>query len=178
MADPEIEAEIEAEPAPLEATEAPPAADSAPAADATVEAGPEADAEAPDHTIGNGAADTRRDPSGPIPLPGSDDGGPPTQGMPIPLADLEDGDEGDDDVPSLRPPEAGRTIDVREVRARHTALDSAAEGDPFLTELRRAVVDDDDDEGPGPRDALEKPDLVDADVLPERRLRRRRRPAV
>jgi hypothetical protein len=93
--------------------------------------------------------------------------------MPLPLVDLDADEDDEVDVPSLRPPNSGRTIDVREIRSRHAALDTAAEGDPFLAELRRAVVDDDDD--PGPRSALEGPDLVDAELLPERRLRRRRR---
>jgi DivIVA domain-containing protein len=120
-----------------------------------------------------------RDPSGPIALPGTEDGGPPTQGMPIPVVDLED-DEDEQDVPSLRPPNSGRTIDVREVRPRHAALDSAAEGDPFLAELRRAVLEDDDASGGGGGGgtALEPPDLADADIIPESRRPRRRRPAV
>jgi hypothetical protein len=91
--------------------------------------------------------------------------------MPIPLADLED-DEADDDVPSLRPPDAGRTIDVREVRSRHAALDTAAEGDPFLSELRRAMVEDGE---PGDRPSLEGPDMVDDDIVPDSRRFRRRR---
>jgi DivIVA domain-containing protein len=120
------------------------------------------------------AADGNSDPSGPIALPGAEDGGPPTESMPIDLVALEEEDE--DDVP---PPMINRTIDVREVRSRHAALDTAAEGDPYLAELRRAVVDDDGGAGGGePGSVLEGPDLVDADILPERRLRRRRRPAV
>jgi hypothetical protein len=116
--------------------------------------------------------DLREESSGPVPLPGADDdGGPPTQGMPIDLTALEADEEGED----APPPMVNRTIDVREVRSAHAALDTAAEGDPFLTELRRAVVDDDGAAGGGT--ALEGPDLVDADILPERRLRRRRRPA-
>ncbi len=165
-----------AEPAPTIAAplaEAP-AADAPPPPPTDIAPG-DADDAAGDESNG-AAAEEARDPSGPIPLPGADDGGPPTQGMPLPLADLDDDEQ--DDVPSLRPPNSGRTIDVREVRSRHAALDTAAEGDPFLAELRRAMVDDDDDEGAGRSAALETPDLVDADVLPERRLRRRRRPAV
>jgi DivIVA domain-containing protein len=160
-----------------------PVAEPAPAAEAEIELDPAAEVApaaepAPDEVAANGsggAPEAAKEPSGPIPLPGADDGGPPTQGMPLPLVDL-DADEDDDevDVPSLRPPNSGRTIDVREIRSRHAALDTAAEGDPFLAELRRAVVDDDDDD-PGPRSALEGPDLVDAELLPERRLRRRRR---
>jgi hypothetical protein len=115
-------------------------------------------------------------PSEPIPLPGADDdGGPPTQGMPIDLTALEDEDEAAEGTADA-PPMINRTIDVREVRSRHAALDTAAEGDPYLAELRRAVVDDEGDGAPGA--ALEGPDLVDADILPERRIRRRRRPAV
>jgi hypothetical protein len=106
-------------------------------------------------------------PSGPIRLPGADDGGPPTQGMPIDLVALEA--EQDDSSPEM----VNRTIDVREVRSRHAALDSAAEGDPFLAELRRAMVDDDDGGDAG--SALEGPDLVDADIVPERRGLRRRK---
>jgi DivIVA domain-containing protein len=118
------------------------------------------------------AADGSADPSEPIPLPGAGEGGPPTESMPIDLVAVE---AEDDDAP---PPMVNRTIDVREVRSRHAALDTAAEDDPFLAELRRAVVDDDDGAGGGgePGSVLEGPDLVDADILPERRLRRRRRP--
>jgi DivIVA domain-containing protein len=147
--------------------------------EAEAEAAPEPVAEAapePVAATGDGTPpQAAEEPSGPIPLPGADDGGPPTQGMPLPLADLDDDDEAD--VPSLRPPNSGRTIDVRDIRSRHAALDTAAEGDPFLAELRRAVVDDDDDDD-GPRSSLEGPDLVDAELLPERRRLRRRRPAV
>ena len=160
-----------------------PVAEPAPAAEVESQLDPEAeDAPAADPAPaalaanGSGAApEAAKEPSGPIPLPGADDGGPPTQGMPLPLVDL-DADDDEADVPSLRPPNSGRTIDVREIRSRHAALDTAAEGDPFLAELRRAVVDDDDD--PGPRSALEGPDLVDAELLPQRRRMRRRRPAV
>jgi len=127
-------------------------------------------------------AATERPPgtSGPIALPGADEGGPPTQGMPIPVLDLEDDeDEEAAEVPSLRPPNSGRTIDVREVRSRHAALDSAAEGDPFLAELRRAVIEDDaPSAGGGGGTALEPPDLADEDIIPESRRPRRRRPAV
>src|SRR5215213_5310979 len=130
-------------------------------------AGPPAEAPPDEDT----SAPEDGEPSGPIPLPGADDVGPPTQGMPLDLAALEDDDE------SEPAPMVNRTIDVREVRSRHAALDTAAEGDPFLTELRRAVVDDDDDgERSGP--VLESPDLVDAELLPERRRILRRRPAV
>src|SRR5829696_4137305 len=107
-------------------------------------------------------------PAGPIRLPGADDdGGPPTQGMPIDLVALEA--EQDESSPVM----VNRTVDVREVRSRHAALDSAAEGDPFLAELRRAMVDDDDGDAGS---ALEGPDLVDADIVPERRGLRRRKP--
>jgi cell division initiation protein len=107
-------------------------------------------------------------PSGPIRLPGADeDGGPPTQGMPIDLVALEAEQDDDSSLAMVN-----RTIDVREVRSRHAALDSAAEGDPFLAELRRAVVDDDDGDAGS---ALEGPDLVDADIVPERRGLRRRK---
>ena len=120
-------------------------------------------------------ADGDGPPSGPIPLPGADDGGPPTQSMPLDLTDLEADDGVEAEEIDEPPPMINRTIDVREVRSRHAALDTAAEGDPFLTELRRAVVDDDDN---GSDPVLEAPDLIDAELLPERRLRRRRRPAV
>ena len=113
---------------------------------------------------------TADEPSGPIPLPGAEEGGPPTQSMPIDLTALEDHDEGEP-----APPMINRTIDVREVRSRHAALDTAAEGDPFLAELRRAVVDDD---GEPSGQVLEGPDLVDAELLPGRRRIRRRRPAL
>jgi hypothetical protein len=120
----------------------------------------------------------QRDASGPIALPGADEGGPPTQGMPVPVVDLEDDDD-EEDVPSLRPPNSGRTIDVREVRSTHAALDSAAEGDPFLAELRRAVIEDDaPPAGGGGGTVLEQPDLVDEEIIPESRRPRRRRPAV
>jgi DivIVA domain-containing protein len=147
---------------PPESLSAAPVVDAPPEA----EAAPMADAPAEDEIV-----DVRDGSAGPIPLPGSDDdGGPPTQGMPIDLTALEEEDEED------APPMVNRTIDVRELRSAHAALDTAAEGDPFLTELRRAVVDDDGSAGGGT--ALEGPDLVDADILPERRIRRRRRPAV
>jgi DivIVA domain-containing protein len=127
------------------------------------------------------AAERPPDISGPIALPGADEGGPPTQGMPVPVVDLEDDDEDEEaaEVPSLRPPNSGRTIDVREVRSRHAALDSAAEDDPFLAELRRAVIEDDaPSAGGGGGTALEAPDLADEDIIPESRRPRRRRPAV
>ena len=102
--------------------DAPPVAEEAPLADAPAE--------------GEVEIDLREESSGPIPLPGADDdGGPPTQGMPLDLVGLEE----EEDAP---PPMVNRTIDVREVRSGHAALDTAAEGDPFLAELRRAVVDD------------------------------------
>ena len=113
--------------------------------------------------------DLREAPPEPIPLPGGDDGGPPTQGMPLDLAALEAEAEESDGAP----PMVNRTIDVREARSRHAALDSAAEGDPFLAELRRAVVDDEDGSPGGP--VLEGPDLVGDDIVPERRGLRRRR---
>jgi cell division initiation protein len=140
VAEPEIGAEPEAEPGAV-AAEAPPVATAEPA------------------------------PSGPIRLPGTDDdGGPPTQGMPIDLVALE-AEQAEQDESS--PVMVNRTVDVREVRSRHAALDSAAEGDPFLAELRRAMVDDDDGGDAG--SALEGPDLVDADIVPERRGLRRRK---
>jgi cell division initiation protein len=146
-----------------ESESAPPVVVEAPAADAEAEA-PTAEPEQP---TGAGSEVA----SGPIRLPGADDddGGPPTQGMPIDLTAVEN--EADDSPP----PMVNRTIDVREVRSRHSALDSAAEGDPFLAELRRAVVDDDDDRPRG--DALEAPDLLDDDLVPEQRRFRRRRAA-
>jgi hypothetical protein len=151
---------IEPQPAPAPEPEPPVDAEPvAPVAEAPVAEAPEAPA-------------TQDEAPAPIPLPGSDDGGPPTQGMPLPLADLDE--DVDDDVPSLRPPNSDRTIDVREVRSRHAALDTAAEGDPFLAELRRAMVDDDDDDRPR-GDALEGPDLLDGDLVPDQRRFRRRR---
>jgi cell division initiation protein len=109
-------------------------------------------------------------PSGPIRLPGAEaDGGPPTEGMPIDLVALEA--EQDESSPMM----VNRTVDVREVRSRHAALDSAAEGDPFLAELRRAMVDDDAGDAGDAGSALEGPDLVDADIVPERRGLRRRK---
>ena len=140
----------------------------APEAQAQAEAEVEAEVEPPAAEAGPDAAGPAAAGEAPIRLPGADDdGGPPTQGMPIDLVALEA--EQDDSSPVM----VGRTIDVREVRSRHAALDSAAEGDPFLAELRRAVVDDDDGGDAGT--ALEGPDLVDADIVPERRGLRRRK---
>ena len=145
---------------PVSITEPEPEPEPEPQAEAAPVAGGEAEAEAD-------VIDVRTPTSGPVRLPRADeDGGPPTQGMPIDLAALEA--EQDDEVPVM----VNRTIDVREVRSRHSALDSAAEGDPFLAELRRAVVDDDDASA---GTALEGPDLVDADIVPERRGLRRRK---
>jgi cell division initiation protein len=152
----------------------PPVAVGTPELDLTTDDTPPPESAAP--AADEPAAERSGNPSGPIALPGADEGGPPTQGMPIPIVDLEDDDDDEEDVPSLRPPNAERTIDVREARSSHAALDSAAEGDPFLAELRRAVIEDDAPSSGGT--ALEPPDLADGDIVPENRRARRRRPAV